>query len=320
MYRSFLSDFEKDSILETESRENLKITSRTRPFESLAGLLLALTTRFPRQRDRKLKIWMTTVHSRPDVRWGREGETRLDTERERERDGTFSKGTYRGWYFILGPLSPLLYPLRPWHLPGLLLGWCRSRRTTVSSARQTGLEAWSDGFHDSMGSPQSTLTPSRPCCVSPHTFSHVSRAPTYTRILRIFVSSVPIPLPNSLSLSFSFSVSMQISIYTRYTESIRRSIKPWYRSYAEQLEKRARKRYDCDRGKENSDAWCIFGEKEGREEGRKERNGKFRDGVKLSLVTNPLVVFRRIFNYRLNKISLDEDEMGTKNGTGGYDV
>lgn len=60
--------------------------------------------------------------------------------------------------------------------------------------------------------------------------------------------------------------------------------------------------------------------KEGREEGRKERNGKFRDGVKLSLVTNPLVVFRRIFNYRLNKISLDEDEMGTKNGTGGYDV
>lgn len=56
MYRSFLFDFEKDSILETESRENLKITSRTRPFESLAGLLLALTTRFPRQRDRKLKI------------------------------------------------------------------------------------------------------------------------------------------------------------------------------------------------------------------------------------------------------------------------
>lgn len=52
MYRSFLSDFEKDSILETESRENLKITSRTRPFESLAGLLLALTTRFPRQRSK----------------------------------------------------------------------------------------------------------------------------------------------------------------------------------------------------------------------------------------------------------------------------
>lgn len=43
MYRSFLSDFEKDSILETESRENLKITSRTRPFESLAGLLLAIS-------------------------------------------------------------------------------------------------------------------------------------------------------------------------------------------------------------------------------------------------------------------------------------
>lgn len=58
--------------------------------------------------------------------------------------------------------------------------------------------------------------------------------------------------------------------------------------------------------------------RERRKEGRKERNGKFRDGVKLSLVTNPLVVFRRIFNYRLNKISLDEDEMGRK--TGGYDV
>lgn len=68
----------------------------------------------------------------------------------------------------------------------------------------------------------------------------------------------------------------------------------------------------------------LYPWREGREgerkEGRKERNGKFRDGVKLSLVTNPLVVFRRIFNYRLNKISLDEDEMGTKNGTGGYDV
>lgn len=57
---------------------------------------------------------------------------------------------------------------------------------------------------------------------------------------------------------------------------------------------------------------------EGRKEGRKERNGKFRDGVKLSLVTNPLVVFRRIFNYRLNKISLDED--GDEKRDGGYDV
>lgn len=57
---------------------------------------------------------------------------------------------------------------------------------------------------------------------------------------------------------------------------------------------------------------------EGRKEGRKERNGKFRDGVKLSLVTNPLVVFRRIFNYRLNKISLDEH--GDEKRDGGYDV
>lgn len=35
--------------------------------------------------------------------------------------------------------------------------WCRSCRTAVSSASKRGLEAWSDGFHDSMGSPQSTL-------------------------------------------------------------------------------------------------------------------------------------------------------------------
>lgn len=36
--------------------------------------------------------------------------------------------------------------------------------------------------------------------------------------------------------------------------------------------------------------------------------GKFREGVKPSLVTNPSVVFRGIFNYRLNKISAREND------------
>lgn len=52
--------------------------------------------------------------------------------------------------------------------------------------------------------------------------------------------------------------------------------------------------------------------------------GKFSRGVKPSLVTNPSVVFRGIFNYRLNKISVGErEDGGTEGRTGGrygYDV
>lgn len=70
-------------------------------------------------------------------------------------------------------------------------------------------------------------------------------------------------------------------------------------------------RYDCDRGKESTDTRCQTYPYEGVVE---ERNGKFRGGVKPSLVTNPLVVFRRIFNYCLNKTSLNEDDGKRKTG------
>lgn len=48
------------------------------------------------------------------------------------------------------------------------------------------------------------------------------------------------------------------------------------------------------------------------------RYGKFKGGVKPSLVTNPSVVFRGIFNYRLNKISAGGRQR--RRGAGWYDM
>lgn len=67
--------------------------------------------------------------------------------------------------------------------------------------------------------------------------------------------------------------------------------------------------YDCDRGNEDTVTRCQT-----YPYGRvvEKRNGKFRGGVKASMVSNPLVVSRGIFNYYVNKTSLNEYDRNEK--------
>lgn len=96
-----------------------------------------------------------------------------------EKDVAFSKGTYRGWYFILGPRAP---PVASISSRSSQSRWCRSRRTAVSSASKRGSRPGLMDFTTPWG-PLNPHSPSpltsrsfQPPRAFPHTFSrfHVS--------------------------------------------------------------------------------------------------------------------------------------------------
>lgn len=93
-------------------------------------------------------------------------------------------------------------------------------------------------------------------------------------------------------ITFRFSKQMH-----DYRNSIvGRSIKPWYRHLlGRSLSLSAVLHNTIARWREEASLGTGY-------DGRR-CYGKFKVGVKPSLVTNPSVVFRGIFNYRLNKIS-----------------
>lgn len=86
----------------------------------------------PRQTDAKKASSVAEGERRN--RWEIQRERRKSKKWRGWRNVAFSKGTYRGWYFILGPQAPLPSTSST----SSQFRWCCSCRTAVSSASKRG--------------------------------------------------------------------------------------------------------------------------------------------------------------------------------------